>query len=77
MDTDGWQPIDTAPPETSILLGRVEGGQLKYIALGRISKLQYGKPIEYQWHYTVAPTHWKSISSPHTTGPTPISFKSS
>ena len=27
MDTDGWQPIDTAPPEARILLGRVEGGR--------------------------------------------------
>jgi hypothetical protein len=59
MDTDGSQPIETAPAETTILMCRIEAGQLKQVGMGRISKPQDGKPIAYQWIFTIAPTHWK------------------
>jgi hypothetical protein len=59
---DGWQPIETAPPETTIWMGRVEGGRLKRVGRGRISKPQDSRPIEYQWvHTDVVPTHWKPV----------------
>jgi hypothetical protein len=28
---DGWQPIEKAPPETRIWMGRIEGGRLKRV----------------------------------------------
>jgi hypothetical protein len=61
MTMDGWLPIDTAPPETKIMLGVKEGIQLRRIGLGRISKPQDDKPIQYHWMFTVAPTHWKPL----------------
>ena len=60
-DADGWQPIEIAPPETTILMRAIRGDQ-EFFGRGRISKPQHGKRIEYQWHYTqVAPTHWKPL----------------
>ena len=59
MDTDDWRPIKTAPAEAPILLGRIEGQQIKRVGIGRISKSEHGKPDTYEWVYDVAPTHWK------------------
>jgi hypothetical protein len=61
MEMDRWQPIDTAPTETTILLGLKEGGELKRCGLGSISRPPNGKPIEYQWKFIDAPTHWKPV----------------
>jgi hypothetical protein len=59
MEMDRWQPIDTAPTETTILLGLKEDEELERCGLGHISRAQCGKLIEYQWKFTDAPTHWK------------------
>jgi hypothetical protein len=45
---DGWQPIETARPETRIWMGFIADGRLKRVGMGRISKRQDSKLIEYQ-----------------------------
>jgi hypothetical protein len=62
-DTDDWRPIDTAPPETAILLRAIKAGT-EFIGKGDIAKPRDGKPLECHWHYThLVPTHWKPINA--------------
>jgi hypothetical protein len=58
-----WQPIDTAPAETEILMrADIDGREI--MGRGRVSKREYDKPLSYEWHFAgIAPTHWKRIES--------------
>lgn len=61
MDTDGWQPIETAPKDgTWVLLATPKG---------RIADGCFGNYGSWVWPYVmVEPTHWMPLPAPPKTG---------